>query len=326
MHRSIEASLAVMDADRFLRTGRVLGPSPSGPEDVYSRYAPHVFYVSSARGYDRPALGRDINSPVATIDYAIGLCTADRGDIIYVLPGHTETISAAAGIKMDIAGVSIIGIGRGTKRPIITLGTATTATFNVTAADCYIQGLRFVSAIDSLAQVLDLDEGNFIAEDCEFYGPSTFEVLNFVNMATTKDKFTFRRCHFKQDADPAGSDAGANTGVFYLVDTEDVLIEDCEFYGNFETAIVHNKTTAAKNVWFKNCHAYLALSTSVPFELVDGCTGAMLGGGIIAATVIDATVGSLYGTLGAGFFILQPASFGNDGGAEQGGIVITAAS
>ncbi len=287
-----------------------------------------IFFVDGnhAAAEDSAGAGRSPDKPLATIDYAIGLCTANKGDVIYVMPGHTEAISAAGGIKMDVAGVSIVGLGWGSLKPTISLGTATTATFQVTAANCRISNLAFVSAIDSLAVILDLDEGNFVAEDCDFSGPSTLEVLNFVNMATTKDDFTFRRCKFKQVADPAGTDAAANTGVFYLVDTENVLIEGCEFYGFFETAIVHNKTTAAKNVWFKDCRAYMSLSTSVPFELVDGCTGAMLGGGIVMSFVTDATMASLYGTLGANFFILQPASFGNDGGAEQGGIVITAAS
>src|SRR3990167_6036958 len=42
-----------------------------------------------------------------TIDAAVGACTADQGDVIYVMPGHTETVSAAAGFVMDIAGIEV---------------------------------------------------------------------------------------------------------------------------------------------------------------------------------------------------------------------------
>ena len=46
--------------------------------------------------------------PYQTIDYAIGRCTAGAGDLIIGKEGHTETISAAAGISLDVAGVKII--------------------------------------------------------------------------------------------------------------------------------------------------------------------------------------------------------------------------
>ena len=322
---ALASTFEVIRRDDFFHTRLVMGPQGGLISRPLDPDTPHVFYVDSARGSDH-ADGQRPERAMATIDAAIGRCEANRCDIIIVMPGHTETISAAAGIALDVAGVSIIGLGFGSLKPTITLGTAVTADFNISGGNNLVRNLAFVSDIDSLEMILDIDVGNVIVEDCDFSGPSTKEVLNFVNLATTKDDFVFRNCKFKQAADPAGTDAAANTGVFYMVDTENVLIENCEFYGYFETGIVHNKTTAAKNVWFKDCRAYLALSTSVPFELVDGCTGAMLGGGIIMAFVTDATMASLYGTLGAGFFILQPASFGNDGGAEQGGIVITAAS
>src|SRR3990167_8661415 len=32
-------------------------------------------------------------TPLSTIDYAIGLCVAGRGDRIVVLPGHAETLT-----------------------------------------------------------------------------------------------------------------------------------------------------------------------------------------------------------------------------------------
>ena len=50
--------------------------------------------------------------PFATIDYAIGKCTASRGDIIMVMPGHSETITTDGGIALDVAGVPAGAVGR----------------------------------------------------------------------------------------------------------------------------------------------------------------------------------------------------------------------
>ena len=79
--------------------------------------------------------------PAATIDGAVGKCTANNGDVILVHPGHAETFSAAAGITFDVAGVTVIGMGVGGSRPTITLDTATTGDINVSAADVQIHNI-----------------------------------------------------------------------------------------------------------------------------------------------------------------------------------------
>ena len=66
-----------------------------------SRFAPgNVFFVQSthAGAADAAGRGRTPSQPLATIDYAVGLCTAGQGDLIIVLPGHVETVSAAGGL------------------------------------------------------------------------------------------------------------------------------------------------------------------------------------------------------------------------------------
>src|ERR1700710_1546056 len=45
------------------------------------------------------------DSPFSTVAYAISRCVANRGDIIFVKPGHAETISDATTFAASIAGV-----------------------------------------------------------------------------------------------------------------------------------------------------------------------------------------------------------------------------
>lgn len=289
-----------------------------------------IFYVDSTntRAVDSASnSGDDPSSPFATIDYAIGKCTASKGDVIIVAPGHAETITAAAAIALDVAGISIIGLGNGTNKPTITFGTNTTATISVTADNCRISGLRLVNNIDSLAVFIADGAEYTTLTDLDFVTSSAKEALCFVSKTTTKDYLTIERCTAYQPTDPAGSDGGAGTGFLYLVDSENIMVRDCHFRGNFETAIFHNKTTACKNLWVIGCTGIQELSGAEPFQLVAGATGATVGGGFNTPAEIAATEATLVGTLGDGFFISPTTGFGNDGGAGgQGAIIVTTAS
>ena len=87
-----------------------------------------------AAASDTAGFGRTPDAPFATIDYAVGQCTASQGDIIYVMPGHAEVLAAAADLALDVIGISVIGLGNGPLQPTVTLGTADTADVDVDAA------------------------------------------------------------------------------------------------------------------------------------------------------------------------------------------------
>jgi len=125
--------------------------------------------------------------PAATIDGAIGKCTANNGDVILVAPGHIETISAAAAITFDVAGVTVIGMGVGNSRPTITLDTATTTDINVTAADTQIHNCIFSMNFADIAEVFDLSAAGFVVNKCRFV--DTAVNMNFVDLikCTTGD-------------------------------------------------------------------------------------------------------------------------------------------
>src|SRR5688572_22741309 len=69
-----------------------------------------------------------INDPFSTLQKALDSCTASRGDIIFIKPGHAETVSSATALAFNKAGVAIVGLGSGTARPTFTLDTANTTT------------------------------------------------------------------------------------------------------------------------------------------------------------------------------------------------------
>ena len=68
-----------------------------------------VFHVDSgADAASNSNAATNPKQPAATLDGAIGKCTANNGDVILVAPGHSETISAAAAISL----LSFSQIGR----------------------------------------------------------------------------------------------------------------------------------------------------------------------------------------------------------------------
>jgi hypothetical protein len=122
--------------------------------------------------------------PWSTIDYAIGRCKAGRGDIIMVMPGHSETITAAGGITLDVDGVAIVGLGSGNYRPLLTYTTANTASVSWTADSCTMKNIRFVGNFLSIATaILNSGGRDWTVEGCDF--SDTSAILGFLAAVTT---------------------------------------------------------------------------------------------------------------------------------------------
>jgi hypothetical protein len=123
-------------------------------------------------------------SPFATLDYAVGQCTANRGDIIFVKPGHAETISTATALALDVAGIAIVGLGAGSLRPTFTLDTATTATIAVSAANISVQNCIFTANFADIVSVFTTTTAKYFAlERC--YIKATATNMNFLNVVDT---------------------------------------------------------------------------------------------------------------------------------------------
>lgn len=61
---------------------------------------------------DRPIL--------TTLNAALAYCRSGKGDVVYVLPGHTENVASADAMSNLVAGTQIIGCGTGAERPTFT--------------------------------------------------------------------------------------------------------------------------------------------------------------------------------------------------------------
>lgn len=119
-----------------------------------------AFYVDSVTGKSHND-GLSALTPVQSITRALALCTANNGDAIHCMPGHIETVSAAAGLVLDKAGVKIYFHGLGTNRAQIKYTTAVGADMDVSAANVALINPRFVCAKDALTGPIDVNAANF---------------------------------------------------------------------------------------------------------------------------------------------------------------------
>ena len=133
------------------------------------------------------------NAPFATLTYALSQVKKDRGDVIFIKPGHAESISSATALNIGATagdagtgadGVAIIGLGRGSKRPTFTLDTANTATIGVTGNNIAFKNCLFVANFLAVASCFTLGAAaDFVLEGCEFRDTSA--ILNFLAIVTT---------------------------------------------------------------------------------------------------------------------------------------------
>lgn len=91
-------------------------------------------------------------APFATLNYAINTaCLSGRGDVVFVLPGHQESIADASTLTVNCGDVAVVGLGFGNFRPTFTFTTATTANIPVRSSGCSFQNIRFINNFADIA-------------------------------------------------------------------------------------------------------------------------------------------------------------------------------
>lgn len=145
----------------------------------------YVNATSGSNGYD----GQHYHKPVDTIDRALARCVSARGDVIVLLPGHTETFTAAQTI--DVNGVTIIGVGNGTERPMFT-GNGTIDCLSITANNVTIKNIQFgAPGTDAQTSNIDVVGTNCTLKNIEMVGSDTGDnIVDCITVTATADDLT----------------------------------------------------------------------------------------------------------------------------------------
>jgi len=210
-----------------------------------------VFFVHNSTGSDNANQnqGKVPSKPYKTLDYAVGKCTASKGDVIVLMPGHAENIIAAAGANFDVAGVTVIGIGKGADMPKLTFTTATTADIDIGAASITIKNVKFSCGVLNLTAPIDVNAADFTMQDCiTMNNDSTMYCDDWIVIDGNADRTSvLNHTH-------VGNTGGAVTaGGISLCrirgGPENVRITLKEVDSNFSTAVVNNDSTALDSLY-----------------------------------------------------------------------------
>jgi hypothetical protein len=243
--------------------------------------------------------------PLSTIDAAVGMCAANRGDVIMVRPNHTETVTAAAGLDLDVAGIALIGLGSGSNRPTINFTTATTADMDVDAANITMCNFLFTGGIDALAAPIDVNAADFKLIDCE-YRDVTGQATDVILADANADRMLIDG--YVHD----GAAAAGGASAIALVGCDKVKIRNFWIDGNFSVGAIDIRTTAATNLHIEGPF-YIKTRNAADIAIVDtitASTGSIMGPGYIvlqddAANVTEAITGATFRIAGDNIWVVN---------------------
>lgn len=218
----------------------------------------HYVHSSGRQSGDPPALA----NVVTTVNAALARCRANRGDMIIVGAGHTETLTGTDVWSSAVAGVTILGLGGPTNSPLFTLGTAATDQLLLNDANVRIANCRFAQS-GTVDVAIDVAAAGVVLEDCYVAasGAST-AMTRALRLSSGADDFVARRLKIVGGATAMtdtclinaavarprflGVDFSASLGTAQGLITAAAAATEVRILGdNGRPTILHNKVAAA---------------------------------------------------------------------------------
>lgn len=281
----------------------------------------NVWFVNSgniANGENSVGHGRNRDEPFLTIDYANDRCTASNGDIIYVMPGHTETVSTDGGLTLDTAGVTVIGIGEGDARPLVTIDTLTAAAMIISGTGVVFNNMRISIAKDAATDPIQISGAGVDFGFCEIIEASSCEAVDLISVSAGGTRCVLHDLRI-QGRDTGDSDA---KNAIHLDGCDDVEIYNVFAYnGDWSEGVIFNEGDETFNINIHDCKLWTANETDLCIVLDTAATG-FIGPNIYCALKEDETNVTEAVAASAGNFIL-PIEIVNAQGESSLGSNIT---
>ncbi len=243
-----------------------------------------------------------------TMAGALASCVANRGDIVFVAPGHTETITAADGVAFTstAAGATIIGLGSGSIRPTITFTTAVGASFDVDQANVTIKNIIFTCGIDNQTAMVNVTAADVTFDGCVFNTNSgTIGAAVGILTAATATRLTVKNCFFLGPATNSGTTTTAQidheVGVDYLIENS-YFTGKCTQNITNGAAILRGEIRNNRFVTYTGTKSINMHASSTPFitnnrfNVPSGTAPIVAAAGFVAGNVYSAAAGVTAGT------------------------------
>lgn len=184
-----------------------------------------IWYVDSVNGDSTNFSGREKDRALATFEAALAVCVA--GDVIIIAENHSETLTGAAGMALDLAGIHVIGLGHGNRRPTFLMDGSTNVTALVSAADIKIENLIFKAGHADITSAIVIAAAGFQSVGCEFVdNVATENWVDYFDIVSTTDniadRLTILGCKV------LGADTGNDALVKTVSDIDRLTIKNCE--------------------------------------------------------------------------------------------------
>lgn len=257
-------------------------PIPGGK--IY--YVSNLATATSLKTDIVPGDGTTPQTPFSSIAIAITKLVnrVNCGDIIYVLPGHVETIGVAdyfGSTVSSAAGYSIVGLGSGTMRPVLNW-TAAASTWLMNAANMEIANCILNLAVTAATLVvtpITISAAGVRIVDCFInWGVSTTigcgTTLGAIAFTTAADD-----CAFLGNTCVNADTAGTNALALLSVNGADrIQIKDNKIFGATTATTVgpvHFLTTLSGNIEITNNYIenLIASATIALSSAISGVTG-----------------------------------------------------
>jgi hypothetical protein len=246
-----------------------------------------ILYVRSTGGNGDGTgfgTGQTPQEPYSTLAAAITSLAGRTtwGDVIYVLPGHVESISAPDYFSGGgtAANFSVIGLGSGTNRPTFTWTVATstwlidTAGVEISNIRCFLAGAHAAGAALTVAAPITISAANCRITNCEFWWGFDVDQIVGTGITTTAAAsdftFAYNNCYALVAAVP--------TATFMTL----VGSDRCQIIGNYITGatsgttvgVIRGLTTASLNMYVAfNTMDNLLASSTIAFSPLTASTG-----------------------------------------------------
>jgi hypothetical protein len=237
---------------------------------MYLNFEPGAqFYVDSVHG-STSGDGLTWATALAGIDAAVGKCTANHGDVIWVAPGHNEGITAASAIDLDVAGITVIGLGTGSLKPTIDFDHAD-AGFVIGADNVTVKNIRFRCSVTGVKIGVAVEAGvdSYQILGCDFgwaEAAGTDEFLIAVNLLAGCNDGLIEGNTFAAGA------AGATVAIKLVGASDNIIIRNNRFTGACSTAFINGITTPSTNLLIQG-NIMQQGATEPGIELLTGTTG-----------------------------------------------------
>lgn len=217
----------------------------------------NYWFVSSTTGSNGNS-GKSVKQAFATIAQAQSAATASNGDVVIIMPGHAETLTAV--LTLSKAGVSYVGIGTGSLKPQITVNAAVDG-LSLTGANINVSNIHFPAPeTDDATAMINVAGANCSLTNISGIGSQTSKnFTDCITVASGANDLVISGLNIYNTVVDVVAAISLEAAVARAV------IKNCNIQGTFSTAVLMDEATATlatiENNLFKNTKAATAVVT-----------------------------------------------------------------